>query len=154
MNAQPETVKVKSWVKGDEDGFIVINKADFDKEKHELFDEKKSKPSGKADDGNNEPVAEGFDAMTVKELRAYAKENKVDITGLKSKDELVKAMNDAENDVAEPNFASDEAGEKYAKLVEAKQFEPDAWRSIDGSGQDGAIEVGDIDDYVDSLAGE
>jgi hypothetical protein len=36
MSNELETIKVKH-----EDGFMIINKKDFDKEKHELFEKKK-----------------------------------------------------------------------------------------------------------------
>lgn len=36
MSNEIETIKVKH-----EDGFMIINKKDFDKEKHELFEKKK-----------------------------------------------------------------------------------------------------------------
>lgn len=40
MSNECETVKVKAEkVEGNENGYIVINKEDFDAEKHALFDE-------------------------------------------------------------------------------------------------------------------
>lgn len=45
---QVETVKVKPW--GEEQGdHVVINKADFDPEKHQLLEEPKAKKPAKAD---------------------------------------------------------------------------------------------------------
>ncbi len=38
-----ETMKVKSWGK-DQEGFTLINKSDFDKEIHEAYEAKASKP--------------------------------------------------------------------------------------------------------------
>lgn len=35
-----ETIKVKSWVKGDKDGYVIINKEDYDPKKHEIFEKK------------------------------------------------------------------------------------------------------------------
>ena len=48
------------------------------------------------------------------------------------------------------DFASDEAGELNAILVADKTLGIKEFKKIDGSGDDGAITVGDINDYVAS----
>lgn len=55
----------------------------------------------------------------------------------------------AANNGNKPNFASDEAGELYAKLVADKKLTAQEFKKIDGSGEDGeAITVGDIEGYL------
>ena len=48
------------------------------------------------------------------------------------------------------NFASDEAGELNATLVADKTLTKAEFKKIEGTGTDGAITVGDINDYVAS----
>ena len=50
----------------------------------------------------------------------------------------------------EVNFASDEAGELNATLVADKKLTKAEFKKIDGSGEYGAITVGDIEDYIAS----
>lgn len=47
-----------------------------------------------------------------------------------------------------PDFASDEAGEAYAAHVANGTLSEDAFTVIEGTGEGGAITVGDIEDYV------
>lgn len=152
MSNNVNTIKVKSWVKDDKNGFVVINEADFDKEKHELFVE--GKKSVKAAEVSETDVgSKASSKMSIKELKALAKKNSIDITGMKTKDDILKAISEKNDMVSnKPNFASDEAAEKYVRLLEDKQFDADAYNNIDGTGEAGAITTGDIDDYVASLS--
>jgi len=49
-----------------------------------------------------------------------------------------------------PNFASDEAGELHAKMVTDKVLTKAEWKKVEGTGEDDAITVGDLNDYVAS----
>lgn len=45
-----ETVKIKVQpCEGNEDGIVIINKSDYDPEKHELYGAPKKEPGGKGD---------------------------------------------------------------------------------------------------------
>lgn len=70
-------------------GPVVINLSDYDPKIHELVE-------------GNAPAAEGnLENMTATELKALAEERKVDVKGLRSKADLLKALQDAE---AAPQF--------------------------------------------------
>lgn len=77
-------------------GPVVINLSDYDPKIHELVEGDAPAVEGDA------PAAEGdLENMTATELKALAEERKVDVRGLRSKADLLKALQDAE---AAPQF--------------------------------------------------
>lgn len=132
--SQNETMKVEPWGEGQGD-HVVINKSDFNPEIHKEF-----KGSKKAE--NKEP--KGLQDMTAAELKAYATEKGYDLGSARNKADLIKAIETAENGV---NFASDEAGE----LAVNNNLTAEQLAEIEGSGEDGALTVGDVEDYLANL---
>lgn len=63
---------------------VVINLSDYNPEKHKLAGEESTEPKS-------------FDDMTATELKAYAGENNIDVTGLRSKVDLLAAVKGEES---------------------------------------------------------
>lgn len=81
-----ETVKVVSKVvEGNENGYVVINKADFVEGEHELYKEPKAK---KAAAEKEEDTGDAFDEMNVAELKAWLKDAGVAVGQAKTKEDL------------------------------------------------------------------
>lgn len=70
-----ETIKVKPWGKGQGD-FVLLNKEDFDADKHELFDA--AEPSGE----KKMSVAELKDALAAKGIEIPEGAKKADLQAL------------------------------------------------------------------------
>lgn len=150
MSQHPETMKVKPW-SNDQGDFVLINKEDFDPKKHEEFKEPKgSKSKVKVEDSDTE---EGLASKTVKEIKEYAKKHKIDLAGKTKKADMLKIIDEFEaekkdDEPFKPNFASDEAGEVAVGLNSQGRLSTEELAQIEGTGEDGALTVGDIEDFV------
>jgi hypothetical protein len=84
-----KTVKVKSWGEGQGD-FVEINEIDFDKSKHELYDESTEKKA-----------AEGNAALTKAQIIEKLTALNVEHDASAKKDELLAKLDEAEKKAAE-----------------------------------------------------
>ena len=137
-----ETVRVKPWSK-DQGDFVVINKEDFDKNKHEVF-------KGKTPGGAPPPAAKSY-SDAVKNLAAKHEIDLETIEGSGSNGNIV--VKDVEAAIAAKeaakitvDFASDEVGELAAELG----LDAEALQECEGTGDDGAITVEDLEAFVDA----
>lgn len=72
---------------------VIINLTDYDPDKHELVGQKQEEQP-------ETPIS--LEDMTATELKEYAQENDIDITGLRSKADLLAAVQLAEESQDEP----------------------------------------------------
>lgn len=124
--------EVENYSKG---GFVVDGNA-------------KAEPAGQ--DGENP-----LDSMTKKQLLEVAEEFKIEVDARANKADLLDVIKKAlEAQAAEPapvNFASDEAGELAVKLNNEGKLATGELAKIEGTGENGALTVGDIEDHLAKL---
>ena len=155
MSETCETVRVQPWSK-DQGDFVTINKADFDEKKHKLYQGKV--PEGappKAEEPEEKPPVDGLNFAS-KAARDKAVESGLDFSKVKGsgKDDAITAADvDAAikaSEEPEIDFASDEAGELAVELgLDAAEV-----AGIEGTGENGAITVEDLENYTENLGKE